>query len=115
MSIFISSIQWSWLLSIALLIPISLPAGGAQKSLIEPIKTVKTNQLMSGECCDLRVSPSMNSSVLIQVPLGITMQSLRFWKNDAGNNWMQVKISSLPLLDKIGVPTRGWVNFDRFD
>ena len=74
----VSFIRWGWLLTIALFIPISLPAGGVQTRLEEDFHSFYSSQSIAGNLCEFRVSPSSSSKVLRQISLGTPIKILLF-------------------------------------
>ena len=104
------ALRWGWLLGVALMAPVALPAGGAQRRLLPVRRQEGKSPLLSGEHCVLRSSPMVEAPVLDRVELGTPLQLLRQWRSDDGRDWIQVQV----MLGR-GTPAsvqslRGWVN-----
>ncbi len=106
---FISTfIVWSWLLCIGLIAPASLPAGGAQESIIQnrtnnigsPIIALKEFNLLS--------SASNDSSVLTRVKQGTPVSVIKVWVGFDSSKWLLVNVLCQNF-DQLFY-RRGWVN-----
>ena len=109
MALILSCLRWGWLLSFALLLPIALPAGGAQINRDQIGRFDGSSQIGAGVFCEIRVTPSTSSRVLRTVSIGTPIKILRTWESPLGVNWFHIQISSLPLIDLSVIPKRGWV------
>ena len=101
-------ILWIWVLGISLLIPISLPAGGLQKLIIEKRENSASSPLIAYKNFDLLSSARDNSSILARVKVGTPIQVLKVWESSDRSKWLLVSVlndSSRYLTYK-----RGWVN-----
>ena len=108
MNIINTFILWIWVLSISLLIPTSLPAGGYQKILIEKRENSLRTPLIALEDFDLLSSINHNSSIVTNVQAGTPVQVVKIWESTKGGTWLLVNVftsSSYQLFLK-----RGWVN-----
>ena len=102
-------IIWIWLLGISLVIPITLPAGGAQKSIVEQREISIRSPLIALKEFNLLSAADENSSVLISVNAGTPLKVMKVWDSPESGQWLLVSVLSqtyYQLFDK-----RGWVNF----
>ena len=108
MNLISTFIIWSWLLSIGLIAPTTLPAGGAQKSIVQhrrnnigaPIIALKEFNLLS--------SASNGSSILTKVQKGTPVNVMKVWDGNDSGTWLLVNVlckNFYQLFYK-----RGWVN-----
>ena len=106
---FISTfIVWIWLLGISLIVPTTLPAGGAQKSIIQhrtnnigsPIIALKEFNLLS--------SVSNNASILTRVRAGTPVNVMKVWDSNDSGKWLLVNVFSQNFYQLFY--KRGWVN-----
>ena len=72
MNLISTFIIWTWLLGIALVIPTTLPAGGAQKSIIQNRENNLESPLIALQNFNLLSSASNKSSILTIVEVGTT-------------------------------------------
>ena len=99
---------WTWLLCIGLVAPTTLPAGGAQKSIIynrennigSPIIALKEFNLLS--------SAFYNSSILTTVKSGTPVNVLKVWYSNESGKWLLVNVL-IHNFDQLFYK-RGWVN-----
>ncbi len=110
MSKILSSLRLVWLLAIALLLPISLPAGGGQTNFHDISRISGEDLIIPSRSCNLRTHPSLDATVLVKVLPGTPIDILRVWRTVDGKNWLQVQISSIPLVSSPNQPKRGWVD-----
>ena len=100
-------IVWSWLLFIGLVAPTTLPAGGAQKSIIQHRKNNIESPIISLKEFNLLSSASRNSSVLTTVKVGTPVDVVKVWHSNGSGKWLLVYVlcqTSYQLFYK-----RGWV------
>ena len=104
-------LRWSWILLAALLLPVSLPAGGNLDSSQSQIRRRKSSiQLFTGNHCILKVSPLTVAPTLKKVEIGTPIRVLRVWTNDEGRQWLQVQVSSASNSNLFSQGDRGWLN-----
>ena len=113
MNLISTFIVWSWLLCIGLVAPTTLPAGGAQESIIQhrrnnnigsPIIALKEFNLLS--------SAFNNSFVLTRVEAGTPVNVIKVWNSSDGGKWLLVNV-----LDQDSYQffyRKGWVNVSNF-
>ncbi len=104
--------NWSCLLLIALVAPIALPAGGAQRIDQEFFYEKQKEFNFAGDSCFLLSSPSFSSPTICHIKLGTPVRIIRYWENEYGETWLHVQASKYGLID-IDSPfsMRGWINF----
>ena len=113
MNLISTFIVWTWLLGIALVVPTSLPAGGAQESLIQHRKNNNGSPIIALKDFNLLASASKNSSILTRVKAGTPVRLLKSWDSADSGEWLLVNIlinDYNQLFDK-----RGWVNIGNSD
>ena len=101
-------IAWTWLLGIALVVPTTLPAGGAQKSNIQHRKNNITAPIIALKEFTLLSSPTHDSSILISVKAGTPVNVLKVWNSREHGKWFLVNVlkeDSYQFFYK-----KGWVN-----
>ena len=90
---FISTfIVWTWLLGIALVVPTTLPAGGAQKSIIQYRKNNIGSPIIALKDFNLLSSASKDSSILTHVKAGTPVKVLKIWHSSDSGKWLLVNI-----------------------
>ena len=108
MNLISTFIVWTWLLGIALVAPTTLPAGGAQKSIIQHRENDIGSPLIALKEFNLLSSISYNSSVVSIVKVGTPVDVLKVWNCSETGKWLLVNVlnqDSYQLFYK-----RGWVN-----
>ena len=101
-------ILWIWLLGISLLIPTSLPAGGAQQSTINRGEYNIKSPLIAFKEFQLLSTITEKASVLTSVKVGTPVQIIKTWDSPESGKWLLVKVwthSSYQFFLK-----RGWVH-----
>ncbi len=101
--------RWGWVLSVALIFPVSLPAGGAQNNNLKIYCREKYAPILSGSRCKLMASPSKGSPILYTLPVGTPMRVLRVWHGGDGISWLRVQIPSVDITNMINLGQRGWI------
>ena len=110
MNIISTFIVWTWLLGIALVVPTTLPAGGAQESIIQNRKNNVGSPIIALKDFNLLSSASKNSSILTRVKAGTPVKILKVWDSSDREKWLLVNIS-IQDFNQIFYK-RGWVNID---
>ena len=108
MNIISTFIVWTWLLGIALVVPTTLPAGGAQESIIQNRKNNIGSPIIALKDFNLRSSASKKSSILTRVKAGTPVKILKIWDSSDREKWLLVNIS-IKDFNQIFYK-RGWVN-----
>ena len=93
----------------ALIGPITLPAGGIQKSLNQYYFPNNEREIILGSDTLLYTSPEIDSKQLIVVEVGTTLSVLRNWKVSESEIWLRVELASNKLLDDPNKITKGWI------
>ena len=112
MNIISTFIVWTWLLGIALVVPTTLPAGGAQESIIQNRKNNVGSPIIALKDFNLLSSASNNSPILARVKAGTPVKILKIWDGNDSEKWFLVNIliqDFNQLFNK-----RGWVNIGNF-
>ncbi len=112
MNLISTFIVWIWLLGIALVAPTSLPAGGAQESIIQNRKNNVGSPIIALKDFDLHSSASINASILTNVKVGTPVQILKVWDSSNSEKWLLVNI----LIQDFNqlFYKRGWVGIGKY-
>ena len=97
------------LITFALIAPITLPAGGIQKSLNQNKFTNNTNEIILSSNTFLYSYPKINAKELITLDIGTTLSVLHNWKVSESEIWVRVELSSNKILDHPNKITKGWI------
>ena len=97
------------LITFALIAPITLPAGGIQKSLNQHKLPSNTKEIILSSNTSLYSSPEINSQELLVLDIGTTLSVLSNWKVSDSETWVRVKLASNKLLDDPNKITKGWI------
>ena len=92
MNLISTFIIWSWLLCIGLVAPTTLPAGGAQESIVQHRKNNIGSPIISLKEFNLLSSASNNSSILTRVKAGTPVNVLRVWDESSNGKWILVNV-----------------------
>ena len=112
MNLISTFIVWTWLLGISLVVPTTLPAGGAQESIIQHRKNNVGSPIIALKDFNLLSSASENPSVLTRIKAGTPVTVLRNWNSSDGKKWLFVNVS-IRNFNQLFYK-RGWVNIDNF-
>ena len=108
MNILSTFIVWTWLLGISLVVPATLPAGGAQKSIVQYRKNNIGSPIIALKEFNLLSSASNNSSVLTQVKAGTPVNIMKVWDSKDNGKWLLVNILNQDFYQFFY--KKGWVN-----
>ena len=97
------------LITFALIGPITLPAGGIQKSLNQNQLTKNTREIILTSNTSLYNYPEIIAKELLLLNVGTTLSVLRDWKVNESEIWVRVELASNKLLDDPSKVTRGWI------
>ena len=97
------------LISFALIAPITLPAGGIQKSLNQYNFPYNTNEIILNSNTSLYSSPEIHGKELIVLDVGTTLSVLRNWKISKSETWVRVELGSNKFLDAPNKILKGWI------
>ena len=97
------------LIIFALIAPITLPAGGIQKSLNQNEFLNNTNEIILSSNASLYSFPAMHAKELLVLDSGTTLSVLRNWKVSESEIWIRVELASNKILDDPNKITKGWI------
>ena len=106
------------LITFALIAPITLPAGGIQKSLNqnnfpkntkEIILSANTTLYSFPEICANKLLSLESGTTLLILDVGSTLSVLRNWKVSESEIWIRVELASNKLLDDPNKIKKGWI------
>lgn len=81
--------RWAWMLSMALLLPIGLPAGGARLASSGSRQRQPGDPLLAAQATSLRREPLVSAPQVLPLPIGQPLQGLVRW-HDGRNLWLRV-------------------------
>ena len=97
------------LITFALIAPITLPAGGIQKSLDQNKFQKNTNEIILSSNTSLYSCPEINAKELLVLDIGTTLSVIRNWKVKESEIWVRVELASNKFLDDPNKITKGWI------
>ena len=97
------------LITFALVAPITLPAGGIQKSLNQNKFLHNTNEIILSSNITLYSSPQTNANELLVLDIGTNLSVLRNWKVSKSEIWLRVELPSNKIIDDPNKITKGWI------
>ncbi len=97
------------LITFALIAPITLPAGGIQKTLNQYKFHDNTNEIILSSNTSLYSCPKMYAKELLVLDVGTTLSVLRNWKVSKNETWVRVELSSNKFLDDPNKILKGWI------
>ena len=97
------------LITFALIAPITLPAGGIQKSLSQNKFANNTREIILSSNTSLYSSPKINAKELLVLDVGTNLSVLHTWKVSESEIWFRVELASNKLLDDPNKITKGWI------
>ena len=97
------------LITFALIGPITLPAGGIQKSLTENKLPQNTREIILSSNTTLYTYPEIDARELVILDKGTTLSVLRNWEVNESEIWARVELVSNRLLDDPNRVTKGWI------
>ena len=97
------------LITFALIAPITLPAGGIQKSLHQNKFPNNTNEIILSSNTSLYSCPKIFAKELLVLDVGTTLTVLRNWKVSKNETWVRVELSSNKFLDNPNKILKGWI------
>ena len=112
MNIISTFIVWTWLLGIALVVPTTLPAGGAQELIIQNRKNNVGSPIIALKEFNLHSSASNNSSILTRVKAGTPVNVMKVWDSHESGKWLLVNVLSQDFYQFFY--KKGWVNIGNF-
>ena len=97
------------LITFALIAPITLPAGGIQKSFNQNKFPNNANEIILHSNTPLYSYPQIRSKQLLILDLGTTLSVLRSWKVSKSEIWVRVELASNKFLDNPNKILKGWI------
>ena len=97
------------LITFALIAPITLPAGGIQKSLYQNQSPNNRNEIVLTSSISLYSSPEIFAKELLVLDVGTTLSVLRNWKVSKNETWFRVELHSNKFLDDPNKILKGWI------
>ena len=97
------------LITFALIAPITLPAGGIQKSLNQDKFLHNTNEIILISNTSLYSCPEIHSRELLVLDVGTTLSILRNWRVSKSETWVRVELASNKFLDNPNKILKGWI------
>ena len=97
------------LITFALIAPITLPAGGIQKSLNQNNFPNNTNEIILRSNTYLYSFPEIHSKELLVLEVGTTLSVLRNWQVSESEIWVRVELASNKFLDDPNKIKKGWI------
>ena len=92
MNLISTFIVWTWLLCIGLVAPTTLPAGGAQESIIQHTRNNTGSPIIALKEFNLHTSAYNNSSTLTRVKAGTPVKVIKVWVSNESRNWLLVSV-----------------------
>ena len=97
------------LITFALIAPITLPAGGIQKSLNQNESSNNTKEITLSSTTSLYSFPKFHDKELLVLDVGTTLSVLRKWKVNESEMWARVELASNKLIDDPNKIRKGWI------
>ena len=97
------------LITFALIAPITLPAGGIQKSLNQDKFLHNTNEIILISNTSLYSCPEIYAKELLVLDVGTTLLVLRNWRVSKSETWVRVELASNKCLDDTNKILKGWI------
>ena len=97
------------LITFALIAPITLPAGGIQKSLNQNNLPNNTKEIILSSKTALYSFPEIQAKELLVLDMGSNLSILRNWKVSESEIWFRVELASNKLLDDPNKIKKGWI------
>ena len=96
------------LITFALIGPITLPAGGIQRSLNEFSFLNSKEIILSANRC-LYTFPKINAKKLMVLDAGTSLSILRKWQVKEKDLWIRVEIATNKFIENPNNVTKGWI------
>ena len=97
------------LIIFALIGPISLPAGGIQRSLINDLDIDNSNEIVLNINKFVYYFPENDSKKIGSLSVGTSASILRYWISSENDRWMRVEISKNIFINNPHQPLKGWI------
>ena len=96
------------LIVFALVGPISLPAGGIQRSINTNLSD-KSDEFIINSNKYMYFYPEKNSKKLSSLSVGTSASILRYWIDSDDERWIRVELSKSIFNNNLGQPLKGWM------
>ena len=96
------------LIAFALVGPISLPAGGIQRSITDLINE-QPNEIIINSNKHIYFYPEKNSKKLSHISIGTSASILRYWIDSDDKRWIRVEFSKSIFNNNLCHPLKGWM------
>ena len=97
------------LITFALIAPITLPAGGIQKTFNQNKFPHNTNEILLRSTTSLYSCHEISAKELLVLDVGTTLSVLRNWKVSKNVTWIRVELASNKFLDDPNKILKGWI------
>ncbi len=97
------------LITFALIAPITLPAGGIQKSLNQNKFPNNINEIILSSNTSLYSCPEIYAKELLVLDVGTNLTVLQNWKVSNNQTWVRVELASNKFLDDPNKILKGWI------
>ena len=97
------------LITFALIAPITLPAGGIQKSLSQNKFPNNRDEIILSSNTSLYSCPDIFAKELLVLDVGSTLSVLRNWRVSNSETWVRVELASNKFLDDPNKISKGWI------
>ena len=97
------------LITFALIAPITLPAGGIQKSINQNKFPNNTKEIILSSNTYLYSFPEINATKLLVLDVGSNLSVLHCCKVNETEIWVRVELASNKLLEDPNKITKGWI------
>ena len=97
------------LIIFALVGPVSLPAGGIQRTISTSLDVDNTNEIILNSNKYLYYYPEKNSKKLSSITVGTSASILRYWIVSEDERWIRVELSKSIFINNLGQPLKGWM------
>ena len=95
------------LIVFALVGPVSLPAGGIQRSITD--LNYKSNEIIINSNKYIYFYPEKNSKKLSLINIGSSASILRYWIDSDDKRWIRVELSKSIFNNNLCQPLKGWM------
>ena len=97
------------LIIFALIGPISLPAGGIQRSINTNLNGENSDEIIINSSRYIYYYPEKNSKKLYSLSIGTTASILRYWISSDEQKWIRVELPKNVFINNISQPFKGWI------
>ena len=97
------------LIVFALIGPITLPAGGIQKSFNQYRFPIKSKEIILGSKISLYTFPSIDAKKLMVLDAGTSLTILRKWHGKEKKIWFRVELGTNKILEDPNKINKGWI------